>query len=249
MRERMVQHRANPVCASCHVVMDPLGLALENFDAVGRWRDRSEAGTPIDASGALPDGTTFEGVAGLRGGPAGPVRICSSPRHREAPDLCARPWARVLRRAGRSRDHDVERPDTTTGLGADPGHRQQHAVSDEENPVMIISKMALPRRTFLRGMGVTLALPLLDAMVPALTARPRPRPAQCAGSGSSTSRTAPPPASGSRRASGTNFELSPSLQPLEPVRQHVVIPTGLDHRQAEAVRRRQRGTFARHRRF
>jgi mono/diheme cytochrome c family protein len=67
MRERMVQHRANAVCASCHVVMDPLGLALENFDAVGQWRDRSEAGTPIDASGALPDGTTFEGVAGLRG--------------------------------------------------------------------------------------------------------------------------------------------------------------------------------------
>jgi hypothetical protein len=68
MRERMVEHRANPVCASCHVVMDPLGLALENFDAVGQWRERSEAGTAIDASGSFPDGTTFEGVAGLRAG-------------------------------------------------------------------------------------------------------------------------------------------------------------------------------------
>jgi hypothetical protein len=66
MRERMVQHRANAVCASCHAMMDPLGLSLENFDAVGRWRTRGESFAPIDASGAMPDGTTFEGVAGLR---------------------------------------------------------------------------------------------------------------------------------------------------------------------------------------
>ncbi len=66
MRDRMVQHRANPVCASCHAMMDPLGLALENFDAVGQWRTRSEAFTPIDASGAMLDGTTFDGVDGLR---------------------------------------------------------------------------------------------------------------------------------------------------------------------------------------
>ena len=66
MRDRMVQHRANPVCASCHAMMDPLGLALEHYDAVGRWRTRSEAFTPIDASGAMLDGTTFDGVDGLR---------------------------------------------------------------------------------------------------------------------------------------------------------------------------------------
>ena len=66
MRDRMVQHRANPVCASCHAMMDPLGLALENFDAIGQWRTRSEAFTPIDASGAMLDGTTFDGVDGLR---------------------------------------------------------------------------------------------------------------------------------------------------------------------------------------
>ena len=66
MRERMTQHRANPVCASCHRMMDPLGLALENFDAVGRWRTLGEGHTPIDASGSLPDGTTFEGATGLR---------------------------------------------------------------------------------------------------------------------------------------------------------------------------------------
>ncbi len=65
MRERMEQHRANPVCASCHARMDPLGFALENFDAIGRWRD-TEAGKPIDTSGVLPDGTPFQGPAGLR---------------------------------------------------------------------------------------------------------------------------------------------------------------------------------------
>ena len=67
MRERMEQHRANPVCASCHRIMDPLGLALENFDAVGRWRAHMPGGSVIDASGTMPDGTAFDGPADLRG--------------------------------------------------------------------------------------------------------------------------------------------------------------------------------------
>ena len=66
MREAMEQHRANPVCASCHRLMDPLGLSLENFDAIGRWRDRSETRGTIDATGELPDGTPFDGPAGLK---------------------------------------------------------------------------------------------------------------------------------------------------------------------------------------
>ena len=66
MRARIAQHRANPACASCHATMDPLGLSLENFDMVGRWREVDEALIPIDASGVLPDGTKFEGPAGLR---------------------------------------------------------------------------------------------------------------------------------------------------------------------------------------
>jgi hypothetical protein len=66
MRERMEQHRANPVCASCHARMDPLGFALENFDAVGRWRTVGEAGETLNASGVLPDGTALDGIAGLR---------------------------------------------------------------------------------------------------------------------------------------------------------------------------------------
>jgi len=66
MRERMDQHRANPVCASCHARMDPVGLSLENFDAVGRWRDRGESNTAIDATGTLPDGASFNGPRELR---------------------------------------------------------------------------------------------------------------------------------------------------------------------------------------
>jgi hypothetical protein len=65
LRERMEAHRKNPACASCHQRMDPLGFALENFDAVGKWRTSSD-GAAIDASASFPDGTRFEGVAGLR---------------------------------------------------------------------------------------------------------------------------------------------------------------------------------------
>ncbi|HZM97492.1 MAG TPA: DUF1592 domain-containing protein [Vicinamibacterales bacterium] len=66
MRQRMERHRSNPVCASCHAMMDPLGLSLENFDAIGRWRTLGESSAPIDASGAAPDGTRFDGPDGLR---------------------------------------------------------------------------------------------------------------------------------------------------------------------------------------
>ena len=67
VREMIAKHRANPTCASCHAVMDPLGLALENFDATGKWRDRDRfAGAAIDASGTLPDGTAINGPDDLR---------------------------------------------------------------------------------------------------------------------------------------------------------------------------------------
>jgi hypothetical protein len=61
----MEQHRANPACTVCHLQMDPLGFALENFDAIGRWR-ASDGSGPIDSSATLSDGTKFVGPAGLR---------------------------------------------------------------------------------------------------------------------------------------------------------------------------------------
>jgi hypothetical protein len=65
LRARMEMHRKDAVCASCHQRMDPLGFALENFDAVGKWRTEAD-GAPIDTSASMPDGARFNGVAGLR---------------------------------------------------------------------------------------------------------------------------------------------------------------------------------------
>ncbi len=66
VREQMEAHRANPVCASCHTKMDPLGFSLENYDAIGAWR-KGYAGQLVDASAVLPDGTQFDGPKGLQG--------------------------------------------------------------------------------------------------------------------------------------------------------------------------------------
>jgi cytochrome c5 len=65
MRQTMEAHRTNPACATCHRIFEPMGLALENFDAVGAWRTE-DAGSPIDATGVLVDGTKLDGVASLR---------------------------------------------------------------------------------------------------------------------------------------------------------------------------------------
>jgi hypothetical protein len=67
IRERLAEHRTNSTCASCHQLIDPVGFALENFDAVGRWRDY-DAGQPVDARGGLPDGSQFDGILGLEHG-------------------------------------------------------------------------------------------------------------------------------------------------------------------------------------
>jgi hypothetical protein len=66
IRERLAQHRTNPSCASCHSVIDPLGFALEQFDAIGAWRTTDESGTPVDARATTLDGATLDGMAGLR---------------------------------------------------------------------------------------------------------------------------------------------------------------------------------------
>jgi len=65
LREAMIQHRASPACAGCHARMDPIGFAMENFDAVGRWRER-DGEQPIDATGVFPEGTKFDGIPGLK---------------------------------------------------------------------------------------------------------------------------------------------------------------------------------------
>ena len=66
VRERLEDHRDNPACSACHAMIDPTGFALENFDAIGRWREVDESFNPIDPSGVLPDGRAFGDVAGMR---------------------------------------------------------------------------------------------------------------------------------------------------------------------------------------
>ncbi len=91
VREMIAKHRASPTCAACHAVMDPLGLALENFDATGMWRDRDRyAGAAIDASGVLPDGTPINGPDDLRAGAAASSRAVRADVHRRAADVCDR---------------------------------------------------------------------------------------------------------------------------------------------------------------
>jgi hypothetical protein len=65
LREKLERHRADPACAACHDLMDPIGFGMENFDPVGRFRTEDRGGNPIDSSGTLPDGTDFDGVAEL----------------------------------------------------------------------------------------------------------------------------------------------------------------------------------------
>ena len=66
LRERTVLHRTNPVCANCHQILDPIGFGLENFDAIGRWRDEDDNGAAIDAAGELPGGVRFSGPEDLK---------------------------------------------------------------------------------------------------------------------------------------------------------------------------------------
>ena len=73
MRQRLERHRANPGCASCHAVMDPVGFSLENFDLIGKWRD-ADGGVPVNASGRLADGTRARRPGQPAAGAARPPR-------------------------------------------------------------------------------------------------------------------------------------------------------------------------------
>ena len=171
MRQQMEQHRANPTCASCHSRMDPIGFSLENYDGVGAWRTK-DGGSAIDATGKLPDGTTFQGPAGSE------ELLLTAHRDEFIATFTEKLMTYALGRGLESYDQPAMRAimrdaakQNTTHSRYHQCNRQKPAVSDEENPrIMIITKKALARRTFLRGIGTDLALPLLDAMVPAMAA-------------------------------------------------------------------------------
>ena len=173
LREQMEQHRANPICAVCHARMDPLGFALENYDGVGKWRDQGRRHRRSTLRANCPTAPQFEGPAGLKKA-SGIAATATNSSTRPSEKLLTYALGRGLEYYDKPAVRAITR-DSRQGqlphVGADHGDREEHTVSDEEDPgTMIITKKHLPRRTFLRGLGTTLALPLLDSMMPALAA-------------------------------------------------------------------------------
>jgi len=111
LRQVMEQHRANPVCASCHTRMDPLGFGLENYDAVGTWREK-DGSFSVDSSGVLPDGRTFQGPAGLQS-------ILRADKDKFASAMTTKLLAYALGRGAASYDEPVIRQIVTTLPAAD----------------------------------------------------------------------------------------------------------------------------------
>src|SRR4030095_1971322 len=156
----------------------------------------------------------------------------------KAADVQSGTRSRVLRYAGRPRHHAGRGGQQLPVFVARHGNRQEHAVSNEESVrgrVMYISKKHLPRRTFLRGMGVTLALPLLDSMVPARTALAQtaatPRSRFCGiyvPHGATMDKWTP-------TQEGSGFEFPESLKPLEKLRDRVCVVSNLAHPAAGGV--------------
>ena len=101
VREQLERHRADPVCASCHNNIDPVGFALENFDVDGSWRDATREGLDIDSAGILPDGTPVDGPVAAAGRLAGRSGAFREHRHGKDADLCTRSRFRAGRHAGR----------------------------------------------------------------------------------------------------------------------------------------------------
>ncbi len=104
-RERMEMHRANPSCTSCHRFMDPIGLALDNFDVTAKWRER-ENGMPLDTRGDFYDGTRGDQAVRADRGAAEAAGAAGPDVHGKPDGLCARPARRVFRSAGDSGDRE-----------------------------------------------------------------------------------------------------------------------------------------------
>ena len=207
-RQRMEEHRNNPICNSCHRVIDPLGLALDNFDVTGAWRIKDNE-VPVDVVGDLYDGTRMDGPAGLRDAlmkhqdmvlrsftenlmtyalgrrleyhrHAGGARRSSTPpprrttASRRSSSASSRIAAFRMSETGGKPTADNDRGKTGGAAAADVGRAltaeaRAQAARDPRSHVMFSPASTCPARTVLKGMGVTMALPLLDAMSPAVS--------------------------------------------------------------------------------
>ncbi len=176
IRERLPQHRNNAVCSSCHSAIDPPGFALEQFDAIGGWRTVDEAGRPVDAVG-----TTGQWPDARR--PVGPARVLLEKPDRFPQTVTEKLLAYAIGRRLEYYDrpavrqivrdaaaNDFRWSSLVLGIAKSPAF-QMRAVAGVT--MSFVTTKSLPRRTILRGLGATLALPFLDAMVPAFAPRAR----------------------------------------------------------------------------
>ena len=246
MRQQMEKHRADPMCAGCHTRMDPLGFALENYNAIGQWRTH-DAGQVIDSSGALPNGKAFKGSAELKA-------ILMGNRDAFAECLTEKVMIYALGRGleglrpARAETNHVEPgcqrlsifcpdlgnrqqrsvPDGPRRNGRSPRHRSAAHINYERRYQMILTRKHVSRRALLRGVGAAMALPVLDSMVPALTQRPRRlkssrRTAWCL----CMCRTGSICGTGLRLRMAARLQLPKILNPLAPVQDDVLVLSGL----------------------
>ena len=223
LRQQLEIHRSNAVCASCHKTMDELGFGLENFDAIGRWRDK-DGKLAVDSSGKLPSGDKFRGPVEL-------AQVLKRQKVEFGRCLAEKMLVFALGRGFESYDRcaidtiveELEKHRLPL-LGTGECNRPQCAVS----PRARRKTMTLPisRRTVLKGVGCTLGLPLLEAMLPArlraaAEAKPPVRMAFV------TVPNGPIMDAFRPTEAGDKFELPPTLQPLAEVRSEITVLTGL----------------------
>ena len=152
MRQRLAAHRTNAVCASCHRSIDPVGFSLENFDAIGQWRDIDVDGQPVDALGALPGAAEHRGVDGLEDGLLRRPELFAGTLTENLLTFALGRGVELLRRARGSEDRERRAARRLPVLVAHSRNRQERSVSDEEK-VMYLTRKAIPRRTLLKGAG------------------------------------------------------------------------------------------------
>ena len=256
LRARLEQHREKATCFACHGVMDPLGFALENFNAVGQFRANDpDTLTPIDTAGQLPDGTAIKGPDDLR------RALVDRPDHQfiqaftenlmtyalgRSLDYRDMPTVRRIVRQAAADDYrfksivlgvissDAFRKREADRSGPDVCEAHVYVHFNWRTPVMFLSRKHLSRRTVLKGAGATIALPLLDAMIPAGTVLAQTVAAASPRLGFVYFPHGALQEEWTPTRIGRDFDFPFILKPLEPMREHVTVVSGLRNKGGES---------------
>ena len=179
MREQMEQHRADPVCAVCHKTTDAIGFALENFNEIGGWRNASEGGMPLNTAVTLADGTKVDGARDLR------MALTKNPEtfvetftekmliYALGRGVTWQDMPAIRHILNEAQPQDYRFSALILGIVKSVPFEMRMKAANQKREKMFLTKKSLPRRTFLRGVGAAVALPMLDAMTPAASAASR----------------------------------------------------------------------------